>query len=86
MTHSYRFPTIQSVISHLQNAHNMEIGNQTHSFENFTNSMNGKYKRRKLLNHTTYRIRQLNCMVVLSTGISTVIDMEQDALEVNVNN
>ena len=36
MTHSYRFPTIQGVISHLHNDHNMEIGNQTHSFENFT--------------------------------------------------
>ena len=63
----------------------MEIGNQTHSFENSQNSMDGKYKRRKHLNHTTYRIRQLNCTVVLSTGISTVIHLEQDALEVMVN-
>ena len=36
MTHSYRFPSIQGVISHLQNAHNMEIGYQTHSLDNFT--------------------------------------------------
>ena len=65
MTHSYRFPTIQGVISHLQNDHNMEIGNQTHSFEISQNSMNGKYKRTKHLNHATYRIHQLNCTVVL---------------------
>ena len=47
--------------------------------------MNGNYKRIKHLNHTTYRIHQLNCTVVQSTGTSTVINLEQDTLEVKVN-
>ena len=85
MTHSYRFSTIQGVITHLQNDHNMEIGNQTHSFENIT-----KFNEWKLQEDKTSKSYYIqNSSVKLYGGTkywySTVIDLEQDTLEAKVN-
>ena len=73
MTHSYRFPTIQGVISHLHNDHNMEIGNQTHSFENFTKFNEWKVQEDKTSKSCTYRIHQLNCTVVIFSSYLSLL-------------